>query len=112
MGFFEDLKKGFEAGSASVPKDAGRREQPGEDAAPSFLDGLLKGFMPKTEEEILAERIKRGEGVVWSADASRAWRAINGMPRDEISLEESKQLAAELSIPLPAALAEATEGGS
>ena len=46
-------------------------------------------------------QIAAGEGVLFSADYSRAWRSKKQMPQDEISLEEAKEILAELGLPIP-----------
>jgi len=109
LGFFDDLKKGFEAAGASSAPPAedpeGQAGAPPAAPAPTFLEALKSGLAglveEQTEEERLAERIRSGEGVVWSCDYSRAWRAVKGMPQDELSLVESVELARELSVPIP-----------
>mmetsp|Transcript_45307 Transcript_45307/g.148578 ORF Transcript_45307/g.148578 Transcript_45307/m.148578 type:complete len:420 (-) Transcript_45307:98-1357(-) len=109
LGFFDDLKKGFEAAGASNAPPAeepeGQAGAPPAAPAPTFLGALKSGLAglvkEQTEEERLAERIRSGEGVVWSCDYSRAWRAVKGMPQDELSLVESVELARELSTPIP-----------
>ncbi|EOD17158.1 hypothetical protein EMIHUDRAFT_470320 [Emiliania huxleyi CCMP1516] len=109
LGFFDDLKKGFEAAGASNAPPAeepeGQAGAPPAAPVPTFLGALKSGLAglvkEQTEEERLAERIRSGEGVVWSCDYSRAWRAVKGMPQDELSLVESVELARELSAPIP-----------
>ena len=110
LGFFDDLKEGFESGmSANQPRERqdaqSRAVDDAQPAASIFngIKGLVAGLSPKelTEEERIEERKRAGEGVVWSADYSRAWRAKKGMPQDEISLEEARMIATELSIPIP-----------
>ena len=98
--FFDDLKKGLEAGMSSPSSS------PSEPTT-SIFDELKQSIgnalnpVPPTDEERIAQRIQAGEGVLWSVDGSRAWRSKNGMPQDEISLEEGKRIALELSIALP-----------
>ena len=74
---------------------------------PNFLaeliDSISTAITPEseTEEDRIAARIAAGEGVVWSADYSRAWKSKKGMPQDEVSVQEGKRLSEELSIPIP-----------
>lgn len=104
LGFFDEMKKGFEAGMGS-PSSSSPPPSPVEQqsASPSIFESLknLVNPEPLTEEEIIAKRIKAGEGVVWSADYSRAWRSKKGMPQDELSMEEAKQIAQELGVEIP-----------
>ena len=110
LGFFDEMKKGFEAGmspSSSSSSSSSSVDATEESTTPRdspFGELLKKLFMPEplTEEERIAQRIRDGEGVVWSGDYSRAWRSKNDMPQDELSIEEAKRISAELSIPLPA----------
>ena len=106
LNFFEEMKKGFEAGmgspsAADEPTAASPAVEKKEEKG--FLFQLVNSIIgePPTEEELIAKRIERGEGVVWSVDHSRAWSAIKGMPQQELTLEESKLLAEELSVPVP-----------
>ena len=106
LGFFDDMKKGFEAGLASSSSSSTQptAQRSKKAAAPSsFFDGLTKAFSTEqpTEEELIEERKRAGEGVLWSAGYGRAWRSKNGMPQDEISVEEAKRISVELSIPIP-----------
>ena len=104
LGFFDDMRKGFDAASFSSASRSNSDEN-GEctDNAPNvLLDKLATAFREPTAEEKLASRKAAGEGVVWSADYTRAWRSTKGMPQGEISLEEAKRIALELSIPMPA----------
>jgi peptidyl-prolyl cis-trans isomerase C len=125
LNFFDELKKGFEAGMSSpssssgekVPTSSNSAESEKVPASNSLFQELLDGvsaaisFEQPTEEERIAARIKAGEGVVWSADYSRAWRSKNGMPQEELSVEEGMQVSDELSIPIPAEV-EARSGGT
>lgn len=116
LGFFDDMKKGFEAGMASssdsLPQpqvDKGKTEAP----SSSIFDGLRNAFFPEplTQEEEIAERKKRGEGVVWSGGYARAWKSVNGLPQEEITVQEAKDISRELGIEIPAAL-ESADGTS
>ena len=86
LGFFDEMKKGFNAGMAtsqSLPQPEGSVEQQAKESQSNnmlsqFLSAVLPS--PKTEEEWIAERIRKGEGVVWSADFSRVWMATKGPP--------------------------------
>ena len=120
LSFFDQMKQGFEAGtspsaassSPASPADATEESATPSDS-PSMLGEMLKKiFMPEplTEEEQIAQRIADGEGVVWSADYSRAWRSKKDMPQDELSVEEAIELSALLSVPLPAEVEERLAG--
>ena len=105
-GFFDEMKKGFEAGMGSgAPPSASPPSSPAEPEAKSspgdfsFFNMIKSVLSP--EDMTPAERVAAGEGVVWSASYTRAWRAKNGMPQDELSVEEAKELSEELSIPIP-----------
>ena len=104
-GFFEDMKKGFEAGQAqsSSPSPPAPPSSSTPAGPQSLFDGLKKAFNPTplTPEELIAERLRAGEGVLWSTDYSRAWRGKNDMPQDELTLDEAKGLCKELGIPIP-----------
>ena len=72
MGFFDDFKKGFEAAGArqrppAAPSPPSAGDPPAGDP-PDFFAGLKKalGLTPLTEEEIIAQRLRDGEGVVWT----------------------------------------------
>ena len=67
--------------------------------APSFLDAIKAVVSPGSLTP--EERVAAGEGVVWSADYSRAWKAKNGFPSTELSIAEAKELLEELSLPVP-----------
>ena len=120
LSFFDQMKQGFEAGtspSASSSSPASPADATEESATPSDSPSMLgemlkKIFMPEplTEEEQIAQRIADGEGVVWSADYSRAWRSKKDMPQDELSVEEAIELSALLSVPLPAEVEERLAG--
>ena len=101
------MKKGFEAAGMSSSSSSSNSVQPSDKVAtspPSIVDQFKKVFAaePLTEAELIAERIRDGEGVLWSAGYGRAWRSKKGMPQDEITVEEAKRLSEELSIPIPA----------
>ena len=78
LGFFDDMKRGFDAGMA--PPGAKAPAGNGGRAEPSFFDAVKKVLInaAPTEEERLEQRKRRGEGVVWSADFSRVWMATKG----------------------------------
>ena len=57
-------------------------------------------YVPLAEERVAA-RLRAGEGVVWSADFSRAWMSKKGMPIGEVSLAEALEISEELSLPVP-----------
>ena len=94
LGFFEDMKRGFDAGmdpkkrmdgmAPAGEKPAGEKAPAGDggQAEPSFFDAVKKMLInaAPTEEERLEERKRAGEGVVWSADFSRVWMATKGPP--------------------------------
>ena len=127
-GFFDELKEGFDGGltppsspSPSTPpseeeKKKKKKSQNKFLAALTFLDdgdtaGASSGNAPSLFNAIKAlvspesltveERVAAGEGVVWSGDFSRAWRATNGFPNTELSVAEAKELLEELSLPIP-----------
>ena len=103
---------------ASPSSAAGAEPRAEAEQGPSFLGELIKGVSaalggePLSPEEEIAARLKAGEGVVWSADYSRIWRSKNGMPQEELTLEEGRLLAEELSIPLPAELDAPSDPGT
>lgn len=110
MNFFDEMKKGFEAGmgtsssSESPPSSSAAPQQEAPpSSSPSFFQQLVDAVSPTpmTEDEEREARLAAGEGVVWSADYSRAWLAKKGMPQGEVSLDEAKQICSELRIPLP-----------
>ena len=89
LGFFEDMKRGFDAGmdpkkrmDGMAPAEAPAPAGDGGQAEPSFFDAVKKMLInaAPTEEERLEERKRAGEGVVWSADFSRVWMATKGPP--------------------------------
>ena len=89
LGFFEDMKRGFDAGmdpkkrmNGMAPAEAPAPAGDGGQAEPSFFDAVKKMLInaAPTEEERLEERKRAGEGVVWSADFSRVWMATKGPP--------------------------------
>ena len=65
----------------------------------SFFDAIKAVVSPASLTP--EERVAAGEGVVWSGDYSRAWRAKNGFPSTELSVAEAKELLNELSLPIP-----------
>ena len=84
LGFFEDMKRGFDAGMEGTksPEAAKAPEGAKAQAEPSFFDTLKKTLInaAPTAEEQLEQRKRRGEGVVWSADFSRVWMSTKGPP--------------------------------
>ena len=42
-----------------------------------------------------------GDGVQWSADRQTAWRTLDGEEQGEISLDEARELAARIGLPVP-----------
>ena len=42
-----------------------------------------------------------GEGVRWSADRQTAWRLLDGKVQAHISLDEARELAARIGLPVP-----------
>ena len=89
LGFFEDMKKGFDAGMEGTKAPEGARKEAAKapegataPAEPSFFDTVRKTLInaAPTAEERLEERKRRGEGVVWSADFSRVWMSTKGPP--------------------------------
>ena len=101
LGFFEDMKKGFDVGMGSAePREESAKGAP----AASFFEELKKSLInaAPTAEERVAARVRAGEGVVWSADFSRVWMATKGMPQGEITVAEALEISEELSIPIPA----------
>ena len=53
------------------------------------------------EKAEIAQRIRDGEGVIWSADYSRAWRGKDDIPGEEISVKEAKNICRELGLEIP-----------
>ena len=89
LGFFEDMKRGFDAGMEGTKAPEGTKKEAANapegakaPAEPSFFDTLRKTLInaAPTAEERLEERKRRGEGVVWSADFSRVWMSTKGTP--------------------------------
>ena len=91
LGFFEDLKKGFDAGQAQTSKGDSKPKKP-------FWSGFTQ---PGGGADPTWSQPDSGEGVLWSIDFSRAWRSKNDMPQEELTVAEAKQLCEELSIPIP-----------
>ena len=105
LGFFDEMKKGFEAGmgasSTPQPPPPAKPVEADKESAPSFFDEIKKGISAAFAEPTPEERKASGEGVVWSADYSRCWRSMNQMPQNELSLEEGKELAELLDVEIP-----------
>ena len=51
-----------------------------------------------------------GEGVMWMADGQQAARVRDGKAVEWISLEEARQTAERLGLPIPSPLPSASEG--
>ena len=117
-GFFDEMRKGFDAGKSppSSPPTEKKKSKNKFLAALTFVDdgdtaGASSGDAPSFFQAVKAivspasmtieERVAAGEGVVWSADFSRAWKATNGFPSYELSVAEAKDLLEELSLPIP-----------
>ncbi|EOD04780.1 hypothetical protein EMIHUDRAFT_125657, partial [Emiliania huxleyi CCMP1516] len=62
-----------------------------------FADGVVDSCFYKQSAPV-------GEGVRWLADGQRAWRLRNWHRVEEISLEEARQTAERLGLPLPSPL--------
>jgi hypothetical protein len=123
QGFLDDFKEGFAAAQpqSSLPPPT-QTASPPADSQPkeNFVVGLMKSlFAEPTEEERIAariraenrekerknqeiaQRIRDGEGVIWSADYSRAWRGKDDIPGEEISVKEAKNICRELGLEIP-----------
>jgi len=117
-GFFDEMRKGFDAGKSppsSPPTEKKKSQNKFLEALtfvddgdtvqrisgpPSFFQAVKAIVSPASLT--IEERVAAGEGVVWSADFSRAWKASNGFPSYELSVAEAKELLEELSLPIPA----------
>ena len=100
LGFFESMQEGFAAGmKPGTPAEESTKAS----TSPSFFEAIKKSLInaAPTAEERVAARVRAGEGVVWSADFSRAWMSKKGMPIGEVSVAEALEISEELSLPVP-----------
>ena len=64
---------------------------------------LLTGHYASGEVEVGRYKggARVGEGARWSADRTTAWRLRDGKRGESISLEEAKQIADKVGLPVP-----------